>query len=355
MSDHISLRKKISVYLERCIDEKIFPGCVVGIISRGRSEIIAEGKLTYEEASPDAAENTVYDTASITKAVPTACLALKLIEEGRMGLRSRLIDFVPEYEGHFRDEILIEHLLTHTLDFDFRLSEKKDLPPRELLGSIFTAPLRSPPGRVFSYANATSVLLGLAVERASGMTIDKAAEGMFFGPLGMKQTTFFPETIEHACIAPTEDDPWRGRVVSGEVHDESAWALRPLMVAGSAGLFSTAPDLLRFLDMLLKGGVMNGTRIFRPATVRLMHENALPDGQGVSAALGWELDRSDFMGTRHSAATFGKTGFTGCAVVADPLYEKGIVLLTNHTFPRRREDRAVINAVRSRLANLVLS
>jgi CubicO group peptidase (beta-lactamase class C family) len=353
ISRESAMVKAVSAFLRQCIEREIFPGCAAGIIYGGRSAVIAEGTLTYEAGSPGVTGNTVYDVASLTKSVPTACCALKLIEEGNMTLKSRLIDFVPEFEGAFREGIAVEHLLTHTLDFDFRLSEKKELPPEEILRSIFTARLRSPPGECFFYANATSVLLGLVVERAAGERLDKAADSRIFGPLGMRQTTFFPETLSGAAIAPAEDDPWRGRIIRGEVHDESAWALRPLLVAGSAGLFSTATDLLRFCAMLLNEGASEGRRIFKPATVRMMHTNALPQRLGIAAGLGWELDRPEFMGTRRSAAAFGKTGFTGCTMVADPLRGAGLVLVTNHTFPRRREDRDTINAVRNRLADLV--
>ncbi len=347
------MNEAIKNYLRRCIEEKLFPGCVVGTIIRGRQEIIASGNLTYDTGSPEVTENSVYDVASITKAIPTSCLALKLVEEGRIGLQSRLIDFVPEFEGAFRDQIRIEHLLMHTLDFNFRLSDKKALPPREILGSIFKARLRTSPGTAFCYANATSILLGLAVERICGMSLDKAAYHYFFGPLGMQTTTFFPEALNRSCIAPAEDDPWRGRVICGEVHDESAWALRPDVVAGSAGLFSAVPDLLRFLEMLINGGDSGGRRIFKPETVRLMHTNALPPELGFRAALGWELGQPEFMGIRCTASRFGKTGFTGCTFIADPSCNAGFVLLTNHTFPRRREDRSAINRARSALADMV--
>jgi CubicO group peptidase (beta-lactamase class C family) len=349
------MKEPLHAYVLNCIKEKIFPGCVVGILTKGRQEIIAAGSLTYDASSQKVDENTIYDVASITKAVPTSCLALKLIEEGRIELQSRLIDFVPEFSGTFRDQIRIEHLLTHTLDFDFRLSDKKNLPAREILDSIFKARLRMPPGTTFCYANATSILLGLAVERAGGMGLATAARMHLFGPLGMERTTFFPETIDRGSIAPTEDDPWRGRIIRGEVHDESAWALRPLMVAGSAGLFSTVSDLLRFLAVIINKGESGGRRIFRPETVRRMHTNALRPEFGAGTALGWELDRPDFMGTCRTASTFGKTGFTGCAIVGDPSRTTGFVFLANHTFPRRRENRSAINRVRSAVADIVFN
>lgn len=296
----------------------------------------------------------MYDVASITKAIPNSCLALKMIEEKRFERSTRLIDLVPDYQGSFREQVCIEHLLTHTLDFDFKLSDVKTLPPQEILDAVLRARLRTPPGAVFCYANATSILLGLAVERACGMTLDCAAAEYFFSPLGMRSTTFFPETLGGAVIAPTEDDLWRGRVICGEVHDESAWALHSLKVVGSAGLFSTAPDLLKFLSMLLYKGELNDIRFFAPETVRLMHSNALPETLGCSAALGWELDNGNYMGETRTPSTFGKTGFTGCTVIADPAREAGYVLLTNHIYPKRFPDRTVINQVRGALADMIL-
>ena len=117
----------VTVFLRGCIEDRLFPGCAVGIVAGGRTFIVTAGNCTYASDSPLVGEHTVYDVASITKSVPTSCLALKFIEERMMTLHSPLVDFIPEYEGRFRDEIRIVHLLTHTLDFDFRMSDKKDL------------------------------------------------------------------------------------------------------------------------------------------------------------------------------------------------------------------------------------
>jgi CubicO group peptidase (beta-lactamase class C family) len=343
----------LNAYFNACIEHHLFPGCAIGIIAHGERRIITAGRLTYDRLSPPVTEETVYDVASITKAIPTSCLALALCDDGVWSFTSRLIDFIPEFTGAFRESITIRHLLTHTLDFDFQLSAKKHLPPDAIIGTILSASLRTPPGSRFAYANATSILLGLAVERASGMRLDEAAHYRFFAPLAMTRTSFFPETRSGAFIAPTEEDSWRGRIICGEVHDESAWALRPSVVAGSAGLFSTAPDLLKFIEMLLVGGEINDRRFFARETVALMHTNALPPALGASAALGWELNQPVFMGTTATPTTFGKTGFTGCAIVADPGRRTGMVFLTNHTFPKRRGDRNAINTVRSTLADMI--
>lgn len=347
------MNRKIMDYLKSCISEKIFPGCIFGMLTDGRREIVAAGNFTYDPDSPVVREDTVYDVASITKSIPTSCLALELIENGLLHLDTRCIDIIPELAGPYSEMVLIRHLLTHTLDFDLRLSEKKHLSPPELLHAIFSARLRTQPGRVYCYANATSILLGLVIERISGSRLDRLAEECFFLPLGMKDTAFFPDERFENRIPPTEIDAWRGREIRGEVHDESAWALRPGVVAGSAGLFSTVPDLLVFLEMLLNNGEYGGVRFFKPGTIVLMHTNALPPFIGVSAALGWELNEK-YMGANRTPSTFGKTGFTGCTIIADPQKNAGFILLTNHTYPKRRGDREAINRVRRNLAEMVL-
>ncbi|MBN1306856.1 MAG: beta-lactamase family protein [Chitinispirillaceae bacterium] len=343
---------KVSAYLEDAVNRRVFPGCSAGVIAGDCRWCGSFGKLTYEPASDSVSEETVYDVASITKSLPVSSLALTLIEKGVLNCDDRLIDTVPEFNGGYRQEITIRHLLTHTLDFGFRLSAFKHLSGSELLAKILSAPLRRAPGSTFSYANATSILLGLSVERLSGRPLDEAADGCFFKPLGMRRTTFHPERLAAGAVAPAEDDPWRGRVVCAEVHDESAFALRPRIV-GSAGLFSTAPDLLKFAAMLIDKGTAGGKRFFLPETIGMMHSNALAAGGNGCTGYGWELAKRSFMGKRCGAATFGKTGFTGCSIVVDPGRKTAIVLLSNHTFPRRRRDRSLINEVRAGLADIV--
>jgi CubicO group peptidase (beta-lactamase class C family) len=126
------------------------------------------------------------------------------------------------------------------------------------------------------------------------------------------------------------------------------------MVAGSAGLFSTVPDLLVFVRMLLNSGEHAGTRVLEPETVRLMHANQLGH-IGRTTGLGWELFQPRFMGSRCTPRTFGKTGFTGCSVIMEPEAGFGFVLLSNCTFPRRRPDRMLIDEVRSECADILFA
>jgi CubicO group peptidase (beta-lactamase class C family) len=159
--------------------------------------------------------------------------------------------------------------------------------------------------------------------------------------------------MQRERIVPTEIDPWRGRVVQGEVHDESAYTLSRVMVPGSAGLFSTAPDLLNFLDMLLAGGVWGGRRFFSERMIRRMSTNQAGP-IGACTGLGWELFQRSFMGARCSGRTIGKTGFTGCSCVCDLERGVGIVILSGYTYPRRKSTRGPIDEVRRDIADIVL-
>jgi len=350
-------KAKLTEYLNDAIRRHVFPGCALACVYRGESFVITAGHHTYDydnDGSSDnnrlipVTENTLYDCASITKAIPVSNLALWLIDRGRLRINDQLINFVPEYSGSFRDAILIQHLLTHTLDFDFRLSECKDLPPEELLNTILNVSMKCAPGEKFCYSNAASILLGLVVERSGGKPLHTLAREVFFDPLGMVDTTFFIDDAMRTRCVPTEIDSWRGRTVVGEVHDESAYTLQKIMTPGSAGLFSTAGDLLKYVIMLIDGW----EPFFSNRTIVSMQTNQIPHIRGACTGLGWELNQ-EYMGKNRSRQTFGKTGFTGCAVVIDMSKQSGFALLSNYTWPKRKPNRDMINEVRAGVADIL--
>jgi CubicO group peptidase (beta-lactamase class C family) len=200
--------------------------------------------------------------------------------------------------------------------------------------------------------NATSIILGLIVEKAGGKPLDVLADEIFFKPLAMDSTTFHPATVPNDRVVPTERDDWRGRMVHGEVHDETAYTLSREIVPGNAGLFSTVPDLLTFLEMLLSKGTYRGKRYFSESTVDQMQTNQLR-AIGGSAGLGWELCQKTFMGNFITPHAFGKSGFTGCLVVCDIPKCVGIVILSNVVYPKRPADRSAINELRRDVSDIV--
>lgn len=350
-----TIENRLRLRLERAIEDKIFPGCVAGIANgNGKRSILAAGNFTYENDSATMKENSIFDVASITKAIPVSSLALALIDEGKLSPEHRLIDYIPEYRSNYSKDVLIRHLLTHTLDFGFRLSDYKDSSPDDILGAIFSAPLKNMPGASFFYSNATSILLGLVVEKIYGKCLAISADEVFFKPLNMSRTTFFPESFPVSDVVPTEIDEWRGRIIRAEVHDESAFTLRKKIIAGSAGLFSTGPDLLNFIEMMLNNGIFKGRRYFSACIMEQIRTNqvSIP---GVCTGLGWELNQNRYMGYKCSPRCIGKTGFTGCVCMADCEKKTGFVLLSNYTFPKRKPDASLINLVRQDCADIVFS
>jgi CubicO group peptidase (beta-lactamase class C family) len=350
--DTSRLDSRIRHSLESAIEEGLFPGAVAGyVFSEGRESLIAAGRHTYAPESAPVRIDAIYDVASITKAIPTSSLALQALEEGLWQLESPLSGFLPEFGGPYRHEVTIRHLLTHTLDFGLRLSGLKDSGPKEILDRLLAGELTTPPGTGFSYSNASSILLGLAVERVLKQRLDKLARNRLFDPLGMSATAHSPAAFVSPPV-PTEIDRWRGRTIRGEIHDESAWVLRNQIFPGSAGLFSNAPDLLKFMKMLLAGGESGDVRLFREETISTMAQDAIPRLEETTG-LGWELNQPRYMGDCCSPKTIGKTGFTGCVVMADLLQKRALVLLSNATYPDRHTSRDQINRLRRQVADLV--
>jgi CubicO group peptidase (beta-lactamase class C family) len=166
----------------------------------------------------------------------------------------------------------------------------------------------------------------------------------------MRDTGFMPVASLLERIAPTEIDPWRGRLLRGEVHDENAFALGG--IAPHAGLFGTALDLARFAQMLLNGGVYAQHRIVSRETLeRFTRRAGIPDS---SRALGWDTPSSgSSSGTLFSPRSFGHTGFTGTSLWIDPDRQLFVILLTNRVHPTR-DNNTLPKTVRAAVADAVV-
>lgn len=344
----------ILALLNQAVSDSVCAGAVAGFVdASGTKQIVAAG--TFEEDSERLlTEDSIFDVASVTKAIPVSSLALYLVDQNVVSLDTKISAILPKLQTNFRDEITLHHLLTQTLAFTTPLSSLKHLSADEILSHILTTSFNNAPGSVMRYANATSILLGLVIEAVSGKKLDVLSDEVFFKPLGMHDTSFNPSVFPKERIVPTEHDPWRGRIIRGEIHDESAWVLRDRLIPGSAGLFTTAPDVLTFLAMLCNGGVLHTKRFFSESMIDAMATNQLAS-IGEVGGLGWELNRTVYMGKKISERTIGKTGFTGCVVIADLSKRKAMTLLTNYHYPHRKKTSAALNGLRSSIADSVFS
>ena len=279
---------------------------------------------------------TLFDLASITKAVATTTMAMILYERGLLELEAPVIGVVPEFMADTceepdprRRDVTFRMLLAHSSGLPayeklFLEAHSRD----ELMRAAFITSLSADPGMRAEYSDVGFIVLGAALERLAGESLDLFCQREVFGPLAMIHTTFNPPTDTRQRIPPTAADrTFRKRIIQGEVQDENASVLDG--VAGHAGLFSTAEDLARFAHAMLHGG----HPILRPETVALFtrRESAPP---GTSRALGWDTpsvpsQSGKYFGTR----SFGHLGYTGTSLWIDPDRELSISLLTNRTWP----------------------
>jgi CubicO group peptidase (beta-lactamase class C family) len=336
--------------LRSAIAERVTPGAVAVVGFRGEIVLAtALGRTSYDEGAPEVRLDTLYDLASLTKVVVTTTLAMMEVERGRLDLEAGIATYLPELRraqgGTEKANIRVADLLAHSsgmLWWTDLYRRVGGLPPpeakRRALEEVFGLPLESAPGTATVYSDLGVLLLGEILERLAGLPLDRLARERIFEPLGMTETRFRPGAELRPRIAPTELDPWRGRIVHGEVHDENAAALGG--VAPHAGLFSTAGDLAVFAELMLGGGARGQARLLRGDTIDRFTRRAdrVP---GSSRALGWDTPSPESSAGRYfSASSFGHTGFTGTSLWIDPERELFVVLLTNRVHPTR-ENRGI--------------
>jgi len=313
----------------QAIRDRVFPGCVIGTMRHEMETIIADGRHTYDISSPEIQSETVYDLASITKSIPTATLALQLLDERTISLNTKIVEYIPEYSTSYRDDVTLRHLLTYTLGNTTPLATLKGKTCDEIFDTVCTEEAEAP-GTRFSYSNTPAFLLGIVIERVLKSSLDKAAHERIFAPLGMKSTTFHPKSA-----VPTEEG------IQNIVHDESARVFaKAEKTVGHAGLFSNVPDLLLFMRHVLASDTGIITRNYIA-------------NLGASTGLGWELNQPHFMGSHPTAHTFGKTGFTGTSIVCDPKRGIAVVILSNRIYPTRPKDASAINEFRRDVCDIV--
>ena len=291
----------------------------------------------------DVGVGTLFDLASVTKAIATTTMAMILYERGLLELEAPVAGTLPELltgDDVRRQAVTFRTLLAHSSGLPayeklFLRARSRD----ELLTATFSMPLTADPGTQVEYSDIGFILLGLALERIAGEPLDTFCRREIFGPLGMSNTTFNPPRELRAKIPPTADEregnaspakprsTFRNRILQGEVQDENAFVLGG--VAGHAGLFSTAEDVARFAHVMLSGG----SHILRSETIALFTRRE-GSPAGTSRALGWDTPSAPSQsGTHFGPHSYGHLGYTGTSLWIDPDRQLSITLLTNRTWP----------------------
>ncbi|MEZ4342117.1 MAG: serine hydrolase [Nitrospirales bacterium] len=220
-----------------------------------------------------------------------------------------------------------------------------------VLQKILHEPLEEARPQKSVYSDLGFMVLGFLVERVTGKTLAEFCGSRIFEPLHARPLCFNPRNwqlaeAEREKIAPTEQDPWRGRLLQGEVHDDNAFALGGM--AGHAGLFGTIEAAGQVTKAWLEG--YHGKPGIFDAQLVKQFVTAQPK---TSWALGWDTpSKPSSSGKGFSPESFGHLGFTGTSIWIDPIRELEVIFLSNRVHPTR--DNPAIKEFRPKLHDLVI-
>lgn len=321
--------------LEHAVAQKAFPAAAIEVGDATRPLWRqAFGRLRFEAGAPQTADDTIFDLASLTKVLATTALMMQQVERGALGLDDRVGQHIAAWEGADRAHVTVRDLLAHCGGLTAYVPFYKDHSGRaEFERAICSIPLEYPPRTKAVYSDLGFMLLGFLLEGQAPLPGRFDAMRSQMGIV--EDLQFNPPALWKPRTAPTEIDPWRGRLLVGEVHDENAAALGG--AAGHAGLFGTAAAAGQHARHVLQ--VLDGkVGAFQRATVEeLITRRA--DVPGSSRALGWDtMLPGSSCGSRMSPRAFGHTGFTGTSLWIDPDRGVYVVLLTNRVHPSRAND-----------------
>ncbi|GIH93343.1 serine hydrolase domain-containing protein [Planobispora siamensis] len=321
-------------------------GRVVAAAATGEAVRYAGVSEELVPGPPPARRDSVFDLASVTKLFTTA-VVLSLAQEGRLDLDEPVAARLPAcYGGHPRTTL--RHLLTHTAGLPPGRRVDRELPGAgpEVHAARMERILSTPPpyalGERYLYSDLGMITVGRVAELAGGAPLDELLRERVTGPLGLADTGYRPPASILPRTVATEykaERPHPG-CVRGEVHDETAYGLGG--VAGHAGLFSTADDLLRFAETLRTGGapILGADSV---AEMTRDHGVGDPDFRH---GLGVRIGDPAIVGPLPDA--YGHSGFTGTSLVVDAARALTVVLLTNNVHPLR--GRPGIRALRHAVA-----
>jgi uncharacterized protein YbbC (DUF1343 family)/CubicO group peptidase (beta-lactamase class C family) len=334
--------------IQEAIDDRQIPGAVL-LVSHDGAVVYrkALGSRSLEPRREPMTLDTIFDVASLTKVVATTIAVMQLVQKGELRDNDPVAKYIPEFAQNGKEDITIRELLTHYsgLAPDLDLSqpwEGRDMAFR----MAFAEKPVEPPGSKFVYSDTNYIVLGALIERVSGMSLDQYCQQKIFAPLAMSHTRFVPPHAWLPKIAPTQYDE-HDKMLRGVVHDPRARRMGG--VAGHAGLFSTADDLARFAEFVLRGGP-----VLSPLMIEKMTTPQQPPTSQVLRGFGWDIDSplSTNRGELLPVGSFGHTGFTGTSLWIDPTTRTYIILLTNAVHPRGKGNAV---ALRTKIATAVVA
>lgn len=361
------LNDKVDAIVREALGKGAFPGCQVYVAQHGKT-ILNKSYGTLEGSPSRRVTNeTIYDVASVSKALATTPAIMLLLDEKKLSLTDRVEKHLPELSGSFAGSVSIKNLLLHQsglapgLPFFKNLLAQTDTEGRPYYShkregeynlavaqSLFISPsartlvvdmLRSAKAYrlgQYVYSDLNFILLGMIAERASGLSLDTYLVKKLFNPLSANlYYNPLSEGIALEEIAPAQRyDELRGTKIRGYVDDESAACLGG--VAGNAGIFARAEELAKVAQLILDKGKYKGKQVISEAIVK---QFLSARGIGSVRTLGfirpqWGKQANQAAESASSEAV-GHYGFTGTAVWIDPKDGLVFVFLSNRTYTGR--------------------
>lgn len=365
--DQVRLERAFAV-VEAAVERGAFAGAVaVAGGAGGPATVRAFGHAALEPETVPMRAETIFDLASLTKVVATTSAILCLLEAGAFVLETPVQQIIPEFSD---GRVTMRHLLTHTSGLPgWRPLYLDHTGWEEYTAAICRLPLVRDPGTQVEYSDPGFILLGAIIRRLTGMELPEYCRAALFEPLGMRETCWLPDAPRERIAATERGNQvefgmceeraaafphWRRGVMWGEVNDGNAfYGLQG--VSSHAGLFSTAPDLIRFANAWLR----RGEPLLGRHTVALATRCHTAGIAGDPRALGWaKPPTAPFPSGRFSGgdmfspSAFGHTGFTGTSLWIDPEKDLYIILLTNRLHPVASDG---LFAVRPAFHNAVIA
>ncbi len=349
--------KKIHSMMQQALEKKVFPGGVLLAAGEGEIRFFRAYGFANIYTGRKMKKDTVFDLASLTKALATTLVFMKLADSGKMDTEQTLKNCLPESAGSDKAKIRIRHLLTHSAAYpahrpyylqldSFRPETRKSALRKMLLREK----LPGPPETKTLYSDLGFMLLEWIAEKAVRLPPDRFLAENIYGPLGISSLFFQSgDAVRKGDFAATEFCPWRKRLLTGEVHDENAGAVGG--AAGHAGLFGTAESVFHLTEHLLECfGNFHPSPLFSADTVRYFLQ---PFGDtGRSLGFDRPAPRGASCGDYFSENTVGHLGFTGTSFWMDLERSSVVILLTNRVHPFRENIR--IRKFRPSLHNAVM-
>lgn len=343
--------------------DAVFPGATAGVWLRGRTAPFWSGHAGVRRQVPSSlplSRDTPFDLSSVTKIVATTALTATLVERGWIDWDDSVRRFFPGYP-HAR--IRLRHLLSHTAGFVWwepYFEQIRARFPGVDLARVSVADRQAvmreiilqvkPEADVETkavYSDVSMLLLGFVLEEAVSAPFDVAVRDFVWRPMGLGFEFRRVERDVRAGTderyAATENCPWRGGVLQGQVHDDNCWAMGGY--GGHSGAFGTVSDVLHFAERVSTG-------FYLPSTVRRMWRR-VSSPAGCERALGWDTPSAagSSVGQYFSPATVGHLGFTGTSLWIDPAAGVAVALLSNRVHPSR--ENIQIKAFRPRFHDAI--